>query len=201
MNSQDFISSGIIEVYCLGIASDEEKALVEKLASENKEVKDEIVAVNEALSLYASAVGKSPAEGTRSKIMNAIAEAETSPRALQLPPRMTLQTSASEWVKYISDNHISEPSPGDEIQMLDLPASGKQVTYIAWAKKGVVVEESHPQEDEFLLMISGECTIAINGAVKKYKAGDIVFIPKNSIHRAEVISEESMIVVGQRIAA
>ncbi len=201
MKLQDFISSGIIEIYCMGIASDEEKTLVEKFAAENKYVRDEIAAVNEALNLYATALGKSPSEGIRNNIMQAIAVTEKLSPTLPFPPRMTMQTSAHEWQKYILDNNITPPSPGEEIQILDLPGNGKLVTYIAWAKKGSVVEESHASEDEYLLMLEGTCTIQANGVTTKYQAGDIIFIPRNTIHRAEVISEEPMIVVGQRIAA
>jgi len=201
MKLQDFISSGIIEIYCMGIASDEEKALVEKYASENKEVKNEIAAVNEALNLYATSLGKSPREEIRNNIMHAIASFEEQSRVLSFPPRMTLQTSANEWLKYMADNNITQPSPGEEIQILDLPANEKQVTYIAWATKGAVVEESHASEDEYLLMLQGTCTIKVRGVTTEYKAGDIVFIPRNTVHRAEVISDETMIIVGQRIAA
>jgi quercetin dioxygenase-like cupin family protein len=200
MKSEELISSGIIEVYCMGIASDEEKALVEKFASENKEVRDEIAAVNRALNLYADVVGKSPRPALKNKIMEVLSMGG-SPASLSFPPRMNMQTTASEWMKYIYDNNIQQPAPGNDIQMLDLPGNEKQVTYIAWAQKGAVVEESHADEDEYLLMIKGTCTITVNGVVTKYGAGDIVFIPKNTVHRAEVISDEQMIVVGQRIAA
>ncbi len=201
MKVQDFISSGIIEIYCMGIASEEEKVLVEKFAAESKEVKDEIAAVNEALNLYAATLGKSPRDGIRNNIMQAIAVAEELPHQIAFPPRMTLQTSANEWLKYMADNKLSQPAPEDEIQILDLPGDEKLVTYIAWAKKGSVVEESHTSEDEYLLMLKGTCIITVNGVTTEYKAGDIIFIPRNTVHRAEVTSDETMILAGQRIAA
>lgn len=201
METQALISSGIIEMYCMGIASDHEKALVEQAASASQEVRDEIAAVNAALYLYSTAVGKKPREEMKNKIIDSITNSATEIQPCSFPPRLTKNSRAEEWLNYMTENKISPPSPGDEIQLLDLPGDEKQVTYIAWAQTGAVVEESHPHEDEYLLMLTGRCSITVNGVMNKYKAGDVVYIPKNSVHRAEVLSDELMILVGQRLAA
>jgi len=50
---KEFVASGIIELYCMNAATEEERKQVEQLAAEHKDVRDEIAAVNESLRMYA----------------------------------------------------------------------------------------------------------------------------------------------------
>lgn len=201
MEINNLISSGIIEMYCLGISSTAEKNLVEKLAAENKDVRFEIAAVNEALIAYAIASGKAPAESLKSKIMDAIAGTVSTDQQIQFPPRISLNSRSEDWFRYLADNSIVPPEDYDQFHLFDLPGNEKQATYIAWAKKGAVVEESHADEDEYLLMLKGNCSVTIDSRLGYYKEGDIVFIPKGAVHRTEALSAEPMLIIGQRIAA
>ena len=203
---KDFISSGIIEIYCMGLASDEEKKLVEEFASGNKEVRDEIDSVSETLNQYVRVYSKVPDTLLKNKILTALLNSDNNRddnanTAFTFPPRLTTSSSASEWKKYISDNNISSPENFDMFHVLDLPGDDKQVTYIAWAKKGAVLEETHENEDEYLLMLQGKCSVTIDGKIGYYKEGDIVYVPGKALHRAEALSDEPMILIGQRIAA
>lgn len=201
MEIKDFISSGIIEIYCMGIATDDETKQIEKLAFQSKDVRDEIASVYETLNQYAIAASKSPSPSLKNKIINFILNAEKEEQKFQFPPRLTLASTVSEWFEYISDNNIPQPENYGDVFVLDLPGNEKQSTYIAWAKKGAVVEESHENEDEYLFMLKGYCSVTINGKIGYYREGDIVFIPGRALHRAEVLSDEPMILVGQRLAA
>jgi quercetin dioxygenase-like cupin family protein len=201
MEINELISSGIIEMYCLGIATEEETKQVEKFASENNAVRDEILVVREALELYASANHASPPATLKNKIMAAIMNSEKRDQPFDFPPRLSRYSTVEEWMNYISSNHIAPPKEYEGLYLLDLPGDKKQATYIVWAKKGAVVEESHSEEDECLLMLEGNCSIIIDGKTGYYHEGDLVFIPKNSVHRAEVLSDNPMLVIGQRIAA
>jgi len=193
MEINEFISSGIIELYCMGAASEVETKLVEKLAAENKEVRDEIVAVNEALQLFAAASRKTPAGQLKNKIMTALGN--------QFPPRLSPASKAEEWKSYLEKNSIIPPENYEQIHLVDLPGNETMTTYVVWARKGSVVEESHSDEDEYLFMLNGYCSITIDGKLNYYKEGDIAFIPKGAVHRAEALSDEPMLIIGQRVAA
>ena len=201
MEIKDFISSGILEVYCLGLASQDEIKLVEKFSRESKEVRDEIESVHETLNNYAFASSKNPPALLKDKIINSVLNKNAPDKKLQFPPRLNSDSTVSEWIKYISDNNIRPPENYGDVYLLDLPGNEKLTTYIAWANKGAVVEESHENEDEYLFMLKGHCSVTINGIVGFYREGDIVFVPGKALHRAEVLSDEPMILVGQRIAA
>jgi len=198
MEIKEFISSGLIEVYCLGMASDEEKLLVERFASRHAEVRREIKEVSDALLSLERSESISPPEALRDKILSQINFLEMQQ---SFPPRITLHSTTDEWLRYLSGNNISAPVDYEQIHLQDLPGNEYQTTYVVWAKKGAVVEESHADEEEFLLMLRGNCSVIINGKTGYYKEGDIVFIPKGAVHRAEVLSDEPMLIIGQRIAA
>jgi quercetin dioxygenase-like cupin family protein len=193
---KDFIASGIIEMYCMGLASDEEKIQVESLAQTNSEIRDEIAAVTEALHLYSVASSKSPAYNLRQQIISGLKSVSVPP----LPPLLKNST-VDDWIKYLEQNNISAPDDFNMVHLVDLPGNDKQTTYVVWAKKGAVVEESHDDEDEYLLMVKGHCSVTINGKIGFYNTGDLVYIPKMNVHRAEALSDEVMLLIGQRVAA
>ena len=201
MEIKDIISSGLIEMYCMGLASADEIKLIEKFASQSKEVKDEIESVHESLNQYALASSQNPSPLLKNKIISYILNAKRKNQPFQFPPRLTSSSTISEWLNYITENNIAAPENYDEVFLIDLPGNEKQFTYIAWAKKGAVVEESHENEDEYLLMLKGHCSVTINGKIGYYKEGDVIFIPGKTLHRAESLSDEPMILVGQRFAA
>jgi quercetin dioxygenase-like cupin family protein len=198
MELQALLSSGIIEMYCMGLASDDEKKLVEEAAAMHSEVREEIASISEALQLYALGSGKSPSVNLKNKILDAVLQSESSPA---LPPLITMETKAEEWFDYLKQNNISEPASYEHAFILDLPGNSRQVTYVVWARKGAVVEESHDSEDEYLLMLKGNCSVTQDGVTKYYKEGDVIYIPKNVVHRAEALSDEPMVLIGQRVAA
>ena len=193
MDIKQFINSGILEIYCMGIASDEERIAVESYAARHLEVQEEIDAINAALLGYAEGSGKTAAPALKKKTLEAIARQN-------FPALLSAQRNIEWWLQYIESLHVDLPV-GYEIHLVDLPGDERKTNYIAWAKKGAFIEESHSDEDEYLLMIKGSCTITVDGRTTKYFPGDLIYIPKGKIHTAVAISDEPMIVIGQRLAA
>lgn len=181
----------------MGIATYDEKQKVEKMAMQYSEVRDEIKAVTMALENYALGSSPIPLPDIKNRILNIIKTSEKN--LFAFPPRITQTTDYSEWVTYLADNSISTPAYYDGIYVLDLPGNKTQISYIVWAQKGMVIEEAHADEDEYLVMLEGHCSVAINGISGDYHQGDIVYIPKGAIHRAEVLSDKPMLAIGQRV--
>lgn len=69
MNIKEYISSGIIESYVLGLTTQEENREVEEMAAKHPEIQNEIDETSEALKVYAQAHSKTPPEGLKSKII------------------------------------------------------------------------------------------------------------------------------------
>ena len=77
MNIKEYISSGILESYVLGVSSVEETQEIEKYAALYPEVKAEIEAIQFALNTYASGFEKTPPAALKQKIWNSIQENNT----------------------------------------------------------------------------------------------------------------------------
>ena len=199
MNVKEYISSGIIELYAMNALSPLQMKEVEQMATAHSEVAEEIFQVQESLNTYAASHARDPRPLLRTEIMEAIANTIDKHREIQFPPLISENSGVEEWLTYLNDNTIAPPEDYDMLHLQYLPGNEKQITYVAWAKKGAVVEESHNDENEFLLMLKGRCSVTINGKPGYYREGDIVFIPKGAVHRAEVLSDEPMLLIGQRI--
>lgn len=74
MNTKEYIESGILESYVLGIATVGESAEVERMVSEHPEVEIELEAIRGTLENYALQYEKQPPAALKSKVMAAVFE-------------------------------------------------------------------------------------------------------------------------------
>lgn len=191
---EDFIASGMLELYCLGMANEAEKAEVQLMCSLHKSIREELQRVEERLISKAEYEAITPPENMRHKVMLGIEAAE-----LGLPPLLSKVSSVNEWLNYLQENKIG-PVPGAvDLLWVDLPSTPGVVSYAVWAPKGVAVEEEHADEIEHLLMLKGSCHVTIDGITNTYHQGDLVIIPAQKLHRAEAASDGLMVLIGQRV--
>ena len=69
MNVQDYIESGILEEYALGVLSETERTEVERVAREHPDVSRELKQVINALDAYGEAHAVTPPEGMRERVL------------------------------------------------------------------------------------------------------------------------------------
>lgn len=72
MNKEEIISSGLLELYALGIASAEESKTVEECLSQYPELKDELSDIESSLEDYAQANAVQPSAQLKQKILGSI---------------------------------------------------------------------------------------------------------------------------------
>ncbi|MBK9732587.1 MAG: cupin domain-containing protein [Chitinophagaceae bacterium] len=203
MTSRDLIASGVIELYCLGIASEEENLLVEQLALNDQLLKDEIAAVNDALAKFAVAVSNiAPPQYLKEKIISTIESINIEKPTGNLPPRLTAESTITEWLDYLKVNQVAPSETKEELVVIDLPGTEDFVTYVVFGKPGAgVAEEVHSGHDEYLFICKGECEMTIAGIKSAHKPGDFLTITPGTLHSAVVTGNGPMIVIGQRRAA
>ncbi|MBC8173349.1 MAG: cupin domain-containing protein [Chitinophagales bacterium] len=199
MQAHELIQSGILELYCLGIASADERTLIEELKETHSEIQEEIASIEKALRIYAGSDIPKPSEHLHRKIFDTIAQQESD--ALHLPPILSAQSNREEWETYLANNNIKKPAGQNQLYLIELPSTQNLITYVVYAERGGNVEESHETELERLFMLKGTCTIEYNGMLRVYNEGDFIEIPPNSVHHAIATSDETMILIGQRLAA
>lgn len=72
MNIQDYISSGIIETYVLGLAGEDESLELERLCLEHPEIAQALQEAQEAMEEYAQLHAVNPSSDTKNQIWNGI---------------------------------------------------------------------------------------------------------------------------------
>lgn len=70
MDIEAYISSGILELYCTGGLTEQEKREVEALSKQHPEIQAEILSIQETLSKYASKYAKTPNPYLKNKILD-----------------------------------------------------------------------------------------------------------------------------------
>jgi len=78
LNIDEYIKSGLVEMYVLGLTSDAERAEVEQLAAKYPELQSHIQAMQNAMEDYAKSYALPPREGLKGDVMKSIDDAETS---------------------------------------------------------------------------------------------------------------------------
>ena len=78
MEANEIISSGLLELYAAGLASQEETALVLQHAAQYPEVADELAQIEASLALYARANAVQPGASVKEKVFERINEGEKS---------------------------------------------------------------------------------------------------------------------------
>ncbi len=68
----DYINTGILEAYCMGIISKSEQFEVEKLCSMNEVIQAEVNAIQYTLEEYANSFSKMPPPHLKNKILSSI---------------------------------------------------------------------------------------------------------------------------------
>ncbi|MDZ4845141.1 MAG: cupin domain-containing protein [Chitinophagales bacterium] len=194
MTDLELIESGIIESYCLGLATEEERALVNRFAQRDRSVRIEIDAVINALALYALQHTPPPSY-MKKRIMSAIEQEN-------VPPLLTADTTVEEWVNYIRKLNIQPPDEYKSLMIIDLAGNAQCQTFAAWAHAGdELPEEVHHDQNEYLFICSGECVMTIDGKKTAYKKGGFIAIPPGLNHSAVITGKETMLVIVQRRAA
>jgi anti-sigma-K factor RskA len=98
MNKEQFLNTGLLEQYALGLTDAEESEAVEQHLEQFPELRDELYAMQEALENYAKQYAISPPDGVKQQIMHKVEDTAPQPRA----GRRASYTSGMTWSKWLS---------------------------------------------------------------------------------------------------
>ncbi|SNC64604.1 Anti-sigma-K factor rskA [Hymenobacter gelipurpurascens] len=96
MDIQEYIESGILEEYALGVLNESERSEVERLAAQHQEIRRELDDIVRGLDVYAAAHAITPPEGMRERVLSGWQNAirETSAPAAPVQPAATPRMQA-----------------------------------------------------------------------------------------------------------
>lgn len=202
MNIKEYIASGILEIYILGLASKEEAEEVEKMSMLHAEVKQEILEITIALKKYSEQDNIAPHPSIKPLLMATIDYTERleGGEPQSFPSILNEQSKIEDYSEWLNRKDMVAPSDFDEIFAKIIGFTPEVTSAIVWIKT-MAPEETHTDEYEKFFILEGTCDIFVGKEKHSLKAGDYFAIPLHEDHRVIVTSSFPCKVILQRVAA
>lgn len=199
---QDYINSGVLELYVLGMTTEEENIEIAKLAIENIDVENEIKAIENEFQLTAQANVPEISPAAKAMVMATIDYTERLKNGEEyvVPPLLNKNSKIEDYETWISKANMQVSEEYETIDAKIISASPEAATIIVWLKHGAPIEV-HDKEYEHFLIVEGSCTITIGEDVHNLVPGDYLSIPLYIGHSVKVTSEFACKIILQRVAA
>jgi len=198
----EYINSGILEMYVLGLTSPEENKEVEKLSRSHPEVREEIDSISKALITY-SEESSPKIDPTIKPLMLATIdymERIKNGEERSIPPVLNKDSKISDYAKWLNRKDLDL---NEELEDFAAKLIGYQpgaMTAIVWIKESTPYEK-HDDEFEKFLIVEGTCDIITDTHTLSLVPGDYYSLPLNLGHVVKVTSKIPCKVILQRIAA
>ncbi len=197
----EYIETGILELYVLGIASDEERKEVERLILEHVEIREEIEQIKASIKDYAEAHKLEPNPVVKPFLMATIDYTERLKKG-ELPSIPALLSANSVIADY--NQWLSRPdmvsSVTEDVFAKIIGYTPQAITAIVWLKD-YAPHEVHDNEYERFLIVEGTCDIIVEDQIHQFVPGDFFEIPLHKKHMVKVTSSMPCKVILQRVAA
>jgi mannose-6-phosphate isomerase-like protein (cupin superfamily) len=201
-NVKSFIESGILEMYVLGFASDEEIKEVQQMCATHAEVRAEVENICYSLKTYAEAGVEVPNSTIKPMILGSIDYMERLQKGEKptFPPVLNEKSTAADYSQWLDRKDMVLPTHFDDIYVKLIGYTPQVTCGIVWIKRETPYEV-HDTEHEKFLILEGTCDIVIDGKVHALVPGDYMSIPLHAGHTVKVTSKTPCKVILQRVAA
>lgn len=202
MNTENYINSGIIELYVMGALSSEESNEVTELANKYPEISAEIERISVTLESYAMANAKKPGPDVKPMLMATLdymQRLENGEIPIMAPP-LNKNSKIEDFSQWLNRADMQAPAKFDQTYVKIISYTPQSSTAIVWLKEGSP-EETHTDEYESFFILEGTCDIRINGQVYPLYPGDQLSIPLHSVHSVKVTSKIPCKLILERRAA
>jgi mannose-6-phosphate isomerase-like protein (cupin superfamily) len=202
MNITDYIQSGILEMYVLGITAPEETREVEEMAQKHAEVRNEIDKINKDIELYAEKHSVKPSPTIKPFLMASIDYSERikNGETPSFPPELNKDSKISDYAEWLNRKDIVLPSDFKDFHAKIIGYTPRAITAVIWIGK-MTPPEKHDHEFEKFLILEGTCNITVGDKVQSFVPGDYFAIPLHEMHVVRVTSDIPCKAILQRIAA
>jgi mannose-6-phosphate isomerase-like protein (cupin superfamily) len=201
-NVNEYINSGILEMYVLGLTSPEENKEVEKLSILHPEIKEEIESISNALITYSETKAPKIDPTVKPLILATIDYMERIKNGEErtVPPVLNEYSKISDYDQWLEriDLELKEDLEDFTIKLIGYQPGA--MTAIVWIKEATPYE-IHDDEFEKFLILEGTCDIITDTHTLSLRPGDYYSLPLNLGHVVKVTSKIPCKVILQRIAA
>ena len=199
---QDYINSGILEMYVMGITSAEETLQVNVMAVKHAAIRLEIEEISKALEIDAAKKTDGPSETVKPYLMAVVDYTERlkAGEPMTFPPILTKESKIIDFEEWTGRVDMVLPDDFGNMHAKLIGHNPEATTAISWIKLYSPIE-THTTELERFLILEGSCDITIGTDVYSLKAGDFIAIPLHISHSLKVTSSVPCKVILQRVAA
>lgn len=201
MKINEYIDSGVLEQYVLGLLSSEECIEVEFRTANDISIQNEIDAICDSLEQCAFSNAIEPNPIIKPFLLATIdfTERIKNGEQPQHPPLLHKESSVSDYSAWLLRNDMVSHSKDDIVAKI-IGFSPEVITAIVWIKN-YAPQEVHDNEYERFLIVEGTCDIIVGDETKSLVAGDYFEIPLHKNHLVKVTSIIPCKVILQRVAA
>ncbi|GAB3245972.1 hypothetical protein GCM10027347_00510 [Larkinella harenae] len=193
---QDFIASGILNEYCLGLLLPEEIREVERMARLHPLVQRAIDQARQTAEKEERAPKILDPE-LKNRVLDALDQLGEPPVFdLQNLPLINVYSDNTQWQRTIAD--LQPASDFRNLYAHPLRNDGGVEQFILWVRQEVKPEEHHHERESFLIL-EGQCECQIGEETVQLSAGDFVDIPLETKHTVRVLSAEPVKAIIQRV--
>lgn len=195
-NVQEYINSGIIEEYCLGILPPDKMAEVARLAREYPEIDYEIDRTIQALMAYeANESALDP--DLKYHILDTVSQlSDASVFDINNLPLINIHSDVAQWQRTLAP--IQPTRDYRNLYAHTLRDDEQVVQQLVWVKFEVRPETHHDEQESFLIL-EGECECTISEEAIRLAAGGYVEIPRDVEHNVQVLSAHPVKAIVQRL--
>ena len=200
---ENYINSGILEIYVLGLTTPEENTEVLAMANSHIEIRNEIDIIIDTLKcLSENDAPVKPSETIKPFLFSIIDYTERLKAGEEIcePPILNPDSKIIDYSEWLERSDIFLPEDFNEFHAKIIGYTKEAITTITWIKSGAPIEV-HENEFERFLIIEGSCDITIDDKIHHLKVGDYMEIPLHVNHNLVVTSKIPCKVILQRVAA
>lgn len=185
----EFINSGKLEAYVLGLCDANEAVEVEQMAAMYVEVQHEINTISKTFERNALANAMAPDPIIKPMLMATIDYMERMKNGEQpsFPPTLHEASEIASYSEWLSRADMVVNDNFNDIQVRVIGYTQQMMTAIVWIKE-MAPQEVHNDEHERFLIVEGTCEITIDKDVYSLSAGNFMQIPLHKKHSVKVTS-------------
>jgi mannose-6-phosphate isomerase-like protein (cupin superfamily) len=200
LSKKEFITSGILELYVSGIATEEECIEVECRLSD-PEIMREINAISMAMEGYATTNAMAPNPIIKPFLLATVdytVRLQNGEPATE-PPQLNEDSKISDYDAWLNRSDMLYNGEA-EVYAKIIGYTPKAITAIVWLN-AYAPHEVHEDEHERFLIVEGTCEIIVEDEINRLSPGDYFAIPLHKNHMVKVTSQIPCKVILQRVAA
>jgi mannose-6-phosphate isomerase-like protein (cupin superfamily) len=200
---KEYINSGILDLYVLGLTSEEENKEIARLSDAHPEIAREIEQITEAAITAAESNAPEIINPSVKPMIMAIINFTERLQSGETPvpaPRLSEASKVGDFQQWLDRKDFVLPDDFNDIHARIIAHEPDAMTALVWIKDSSPYEV-HDNEFERFLIVEGTCDITIGEKVHSLVPGDFLSIPLHQGHVVKVTSVVPCKVILQRVAA